>query len=191
MTVTGEVLVQFDEPVAADDGTPYRARVAGAATEIGDWIGWIEFIPLSAGAAVVATDRETTQPNRTDLGYWATGLTRVYLPGALRRALAPRAAPRTRPPTVEAPLTPPPRERAVARPVVMGTPVLDPFAVYAQGEGVLRQELSALSTDHLRTIIGVYGFEPARIPARATPFETRDALVAHIVAAVRARMAAA
>ena len=31
--------------------------------------------------------RETTQPNLTDLRYWATGLTPVYLEGALERIL--------------------------------------------------------------------------------------------------------
>jgi hypothetical protein len=33
------------------------------------------------------TPRETEQPNREDLAYWATGLTQVYLEGALTRAL--------------------------------------------------------------------------------------------------------
>ena len=33
--------------------------------------------------------RETTQPNRTDTLYWATGLTPIYLEGALQRALHP------------------------------------------------------------------------------------------------------
>ena len=36
----------------------------------------------------VQSPRETTQPNLTDLNYWATGLTPVYLEGALARALA-------------------------------------------------------------------------------------------------------
>ena len=49
----------------------------------------------------VRSGRETTQPNRQDTVYWATGLTPVYLEGALDRALnpltkAPGAA-RTRP----------------------------------------------------------------------------------------------
>ena len=34
----------------------------------------------------IATGRETTQPNRTDTEYWATGLSEVYLEGALQRA---------------------------------------------------------------------------------------------------------
>jgi hypothetical protein len=34
--------------------------------------------------------------------------------------------------------------------------VLDPFSVYAQGEDVLRQELSALNPGHLTNIIEAY-----------------------------------
>jgi len=33
------------------------------------------------------TPRETTQPNRACTAYWASGLTHVYLDGALRRAV--------------------------------------------------------------------------------------------------------
>jgi hypothetical protein len=36
---------------------------------------------------VIQTTRETTQPNRQDLDYWATGLTVGFLDGALDRAL--------------------------------------------------------------------------------------------------------
>ena len=39
--------------------------------------------------AAVRSGRETTQPNRQDTAYWATGLTPVYLEGALGRALNP------------------------------------------------------------------------------------------------------
>ena len=51
----------------------------------GLWHGWIEFIPLGDGEPI-RSPRETTQPNRTDAVYWASGLSRVYLEGALRRA---------------------------------------------------------------------------------------------------------
>jgi hypothetical protein len=50
----------------------------------GLWQGWIEFLP--ADGAPVRSPRETTQPNRKDAIYWATGLTPVYLEGSLRRA---------------------------------------------------------------------------------------------------------
>ena len=83
----GETLVQFQATVVAPDGTAYEARACGSPMSDGMWQGWIEFVPLDRSRAV-RTPRETTQPNRTDTEYWATGLTHVYLEGALRRALA-------------------------------------------------------------------------------------------------------
>lgn len=95
-----ELLVQFDEAVVASDGARYIARVFGEEDDIHRWVGWLEFAPLTDGP-VVCTEHETVQPNRRDLEYWATGLTRVYLHGALRRArdAAARAAtpPKPRP----------------------------------------------------------------------------------------------
>lgn len=58
--------------------------------EDGLWEGWVEFEPVHGGPSV-STGRETTQPNRKDTVYWATGLTPVYLEGALIRALDGRA----------------------------------------------------------------------------------------------------
>jgi len=51
------------------------------------WEGWVEFDPVDGGPTI-RTPRETTQPNRADAEYWATGLEPVYLEGALDRALA-------------------------------------------------------------------------------------------------------
>ena len=64
------------------------------------WEGWIEFNPQNAGD-VLRTARESKQPNRTDLVYWAGGLTVTYLEGALDRALNPEL-PDLRPKTVRA-----------------------------------------------------------------------------------------
>lgn len=83
-----EVFVQFAEPLMVDRTGIYRAQACGAAMDDGLWEGWIEFIPLSGGAPM-RTGRETTQPNRTDTLYWATGLSPAYLEGALERALRP------------------------------------------------------------------------------------------------------
>jgi hypothetical protein len=80
-----ELLVQFDEAIVDDGGTRYVARVFGEEDDIHRWAGWLEFASLD-GDAVISTDHETVQPNRRDLEYWATGLTRVYLNGALVRA---------------------------------------------------------------------------------------------------------
>ncbi|MEP6917093.1 MAG: hypothetical protein ABJC89_15685 [Acidobacteriota bacterium] len=83
-----EVLVEFSEPVSAKDGRHYVARACGSETDTNLWQGWIEFLPGDGGEPV-RSGRETTQPNRQDAEYWATGLTPVYLEGALDRALNP------------------------------------------------------------------------------------------------------
>ena len=80
-----EVLVLFDEPMSDTDGALYYAQAVGRQREDGLWEGWLEFIGMSEAARSICSDRETTQPNRTDLEYWAQGLSRVYLQGALAR----------------------------------------------------------------------------------------------------------
>ena len=46
---------------------------------------WIEFIPTGGGAPC-RTDRETVQPDRDAVVYWAEGLEPLYLDGAFERA---------------------------------------------------------------------------------------------------------
>ncbi len=91
-----EVLVEYSDVVISAGTSRYVARACGTAVASGRWQGWLEFIDVDTGDAV-RSPRETTQPNRTDTIYWATGLTPVYLEGALQRALHPtfraRAAP--------------------------------------------------------------------------------------------------
>ena len=77
----------YDEPVVGSDGVTYRARVYGGADASGQWGGWILFFPIGGGP-VISTAQETAQASLADLGYWASGLTHVYLIGALSRALA-------------------------------------------------------------------------------------------------------
>ena len=90
-----EEFVQFAELVKTKDGTTYLARAYGAPMDHGLWEGWIEFTPAGrpGGGAALRSPRETTQPNRIDTLYWATGLTPVYLEGALERALNPFVLP--------------------------------------------------------------------------------------------------
>lgn len=154
-----EVLVQFDPPVTDEEGRTYVVRICGGVADDRLWEGWIEFAPADGGTTL-RTPRETEQPNRADLEYWASGLTLSYLEGALDRARNSRV-PDLRPRTVAAqaaydgPAASAPR-RPGSGPQVRPRAVLDPFAVYGQGEEVLREELSALDAGHLRNIIQAY-----------------------------------
>lgn len=83
------VLVKFDEAISDADGALYFAQAAGRQREEdGLWEGWLEFLPVKRTDNRLCSERETTQPNRKDLDYWAQGLSRVYLQGALVRAEA-------------------------------------------------------------------------------------------------------
>ena len=83
-----EVILQFGPPLTDEFGVTYVVKVCGRAAEDGLWEGWIEFDPQNGGTSL-RTPRETEQPNRVDLEYWATGLTVTYLEGALERARNP------------------------------------------------------------------------------------------------------
>src|SRR5688572_18026677 len=83
-----EVLIQFDSEIVDEKDHAYVARVCGRKADDGLWDGWIEFEPTDGGP-VLRTPRETKQPKRSDLDYWASGLTPAYLEGALERAIHP------------------------------------------------------------------------------------------------------
>ncbi len=174
-----EVLVEFAQPVADSDGNSYTARACGSEMSDGRWQGWIEFLPLGSGDPL-RSSRETTQPNHADAVYWATGLTYVYLEGALHRALNPLLRPPDReiaPPIFDEPA--PPSDIGPG-PV---DSVLNPFSVIRKGEALLRRQLAALSGWHLVNIIRDYQLS-AESPDdlnRRSPAE----LVELIVAAVR------
>ena len=140
-----ELLLQFSTPVQDATGRLYVAEAWGAEMAHGMWHGWIEFLPAD-GANPISTGRETTQPNRTDVEYWATGLSAVYLEGALGRALDP-----LRPAT---PIVPPAPGSEL--PPEAGS-ILNPFSVYRKGEAMLRSQLSALSARHLVNIVRAHG----------------------------------
>ena len=152
-----EVLVEFADPIADTDGNSYMARACGAEMPDGMWQGWIEFVPVGDGEPVRSA-RETTQPNHADTVYWATGLTYVYLEGALRRARNPLVRPAVReslPPLFDGPA---PRLEAAAVPT---DSVLNPFSVARKGEALLRRQLSALSAWHLVNIVRDYRLSSA------------------------------
>jgi hypothetical protein len=150
-----ETLLQYQTALTGPNGTVYYARACGAEMPGGTWQGWIEFEPAGGGDGAVRSPRETTQPNRTDAEYWASGLTPVYLEGALRRALAPTVV--TPPPPASPPIFDEPAPSpVVAEPGAPAASVLDPFSVYHKGEAMLRKQLGALSAWHLVNIIVDY-----------------------------------
>ena len=73
------------EPLATAAGVLYRPRVY-ADERSARWDGYIVFFPLGTGT-VISTPRETTQSDFASLQTWALRLDRVYLEGALVRAL--------------------------------------------------------------------------------------------------------
>jgi len=81
-----ELIQEHPAHVKGEGGTTYIVRIYAQERTDGTWEGWLEFAPDDT-SPVLRTKRETTQPNLTDLRYWATGLTPVYLEGALVRAL--------------------------------------------------------------------------------------------------------
>lgn len=176
-----EVLVEYSDPVEAEDGSRYIARACGGPAGSGGlWHGWIEFIPTSGGE-VLRSGRETTQPNREDALYWATGLSGVYLEGALRRALRPLEREPAEPepqPVFDGPATEPaPPSRVEA--------VLNPFSVIRKGEANLRSQLGALAPWHLVNIVRAYGLSD--LSTAALNRLTATELIELIVAEARAR----
>lgn len=160
-----EVFVTYNEPISTVDGITFQARACGREMTDGRWEGWIEF-ESADGTEVLRSGRETTQPNRDDTAYWATGLTPVYLEGALTRARAPRIA-GVQPPSPR-PAFDGPRPDHSLPPLDETEPlpesVLNPFSVYRKGEGVLRRQLSALAAWHLVNIVQAYDLSDQPTP---------------------------
>jgi hypothetical protein len=148
-----EVFVTFPETLEGLDGRIYTARACGSPMDDSRWQGWLEFEPVDGGAPLRST-RETTQPNRVDTAYWATGLTTVYLEGSLERTLKPGPVPPPRPPADVPAFDGPAPSLHDGPPPVEG--ILNPFSVYRKGEALLRRQLSALAAWHLVNIIRDY-----------------------------------
>jgi hypothetical protein len=81
-----EFIHEYVTGVKDEDGTLYAVRVYAYERTGGDWEAWLEFHPTNASGPVFRTERETSQPNRTAVEYWASGLEPVYLEGAFARA---------------------------------------------------------------------------------------------------------
>jgi hypothetical protein len=159
-----ETLLQFPRPIAAPNGRLYEARACGSVLSVNTWQGWIEFVPVDGGAPI-RSPRETTQPNRTDTQYWATGLTDVYLEGALRRALEPPPHAAPSPPPQPSVFSPPAVSTVVSTADAAPASILDPFSVYEKGEALLRRQLAAFSAWHLVNIAREYKLTDLRVDA--------------------------
>ncbi len=148
----GETLVRFQSPVKGPDGTVYECQACGRAMNgDGRWEGWIEFTPIAGEGEAVRTRRETTQPNRVDTVYWASGLTPIFLEGALARALQSPA--QAKPPVAHRSIFPGPAPSSPRSDGAAHDSVLNPFSVYQKGEPILRGQLAAMSPWHLVHII--------------------------------------
>jgi hypothetical protein len=180
-----EVLVEYDTVVAGADGSRWAARACGRMGEGNSanmWEGWVEFVPVDPGRRPVRSGRESTQPSRPALLYWATGLSPLYLRGALTRALQPPLErPDRRRPSAHFE-GPAPGVVHVASSPLFPHPILDPFDVYAQGEEILIRQLDALDMPRLRDIALAYELMTAPQAESAT----RVDLAAAIVNAARA-----
>jgi hypothetical protein len=115
--------------------------------------------------------------------YWATGLTPVYLEGALRRTLKPLE---------RAPVEPAPRPAYdgpapdVAPPSAVRTEaVINPFSVFRNGEATLRSQLGALAPWHLVNVVQTYALSD--LSAASLSRMNAAELIELIVAEVRAR----
>ena len=79
-----ELIQTYSEVVRDSRGVEFTASAYGEERADGNWEGWLEF--RSASGEARRTERETTQPNRDALAYWASGLEPLYLDGAFARA---------------------------------------------------------------------------------------------------------
>jgi hypothetical protein len=80
-----ELIQTYAEVVRDSRGEEFVASAHGGERADGTWEGWIEF--RSPSGDVRRTGRETTQPDRDALRYWASGLEPLYLDGAFARAV--------------------------------------------------------------------------------------------------------
>lgn len=179
----GEVLIKFTEPVRSASGRDYQAQACCNLAPGELWEGWIEFQPLDGGEPLRGA-RETQQPTHADVEYWATGLTMTYLEGALQRALAEKFGATAPSAASERSRFDAPVARMASREGSTMRAVLDPFAVYSQGEDVLRRQLRALSRDQIENVVEAFGIrdEVARNPLTVT---SDIALADEVVAVIR------
>jgi hypothetical protein len=79
-----DLIRSFEEPFVDADGNNYIAQVWAEPLDT-RWHAWLVFV--GSDGIVRATGRETVQATAAAIRYWAAGLTRVYLEGAVKRAV--------------------------------------------------------------------------------------------------------
>jgi len=174
-----ELLMAYGQPVQDDSGS-YHARAVGHRARDGMWEGWLEFVSLATGEVLVSRI-ESRQPEREHLVYWSTGLSEVYLEGALDRARHPLTV-RVRAAETPASTGPAAPEVVISHPYAYGPePVLDPFEIGGKNLDILRQELTALDRPRLLNLIAAYDLNPAH---ESIDWLTDAQLVHFIVVAV-------
>jgi len=154
-----ELLISYDAPVIHKTGR-HHARAVGRQAEDRMWDGWFEFEPLDDNAPVIVGPVETRQPEHHDLVYWATGITPVFLEGALNRARHPLTV-QVRVDDAPVSSAPAPRIHPVAVRPAKPQAILDPFEIGERSLDILRQELGALNRPRLLNIIAAYDLNPA------------------------------
>jgi len=81
-----ELIQEYVPRLRDNHGVTYKVAAWGEETVEGTWEGWLEFYPTDDNNIILRTERETTQPNRTAVEYWASGLEPLYFEGAFERA---------------------------------------------------------------------------------------------------------
>ena len=80
-----EILREYPTLVGGVDENAFVAQICGREMSDGRWEAWIVFLPITRGQ-MRRTERETVQATRAAVDYWASGVTSIYLQGALNRS---------------------------------------------------------------------------------------------------------
>lgn len=80
-----ELIQRYEPRLHDDNGVTYTVTAWAEETLQGTWEGWLEFYPTDNRNLILRTQRETTQPNRPAVEYWASGLEPIYFEGAFER----------------------------------------------------------------------------------------------------------
>lgn len=194
----GQTLMEYEAPVPGPDGRAYAARACGRERDDGTWEGWLEF--ESDDELVFRAAGETAQPGKSDLLYWAAGLSAATLEDALGRALEPTRRVRIvepAPPAFGGP-TPALEVEVTGSDALAGASAgtsaigsstasdFDPFTAPSSDEATLRGRLGALASSRLRDIARAH--RVVADPDEVARGELIDAIVSATRASKRASM---